>query len=349
MRNRSLSGRIQFHLDARGASLTPKEIAMNWPRLNTRPAIRRRRTFQPSLEQAEGRLLLSASGAITSVQDGQGVVTTCRIAPDHSVWEYDSSGFHSLGGYARSLSAGLDGHGKAEVFVVGGDQGVYVNDQGSGWLQLGGLHALQVSATIYNQVYAIDLNHGVAVNDRSGSGWHGFGGYASQIASDASNGVFVIGGDGSVYQNSYYETYTSNGNPVYSTTGWSDMGGYAKQLSVTDGGQVYVIGGDNSLYHWDPTFGGTPRWDDWGGYVTQISANDRAVYAIGGGGQVYRNSGQGWQGLNGYATALCVPGGGTYFWDGDVQLREPPDEVIVIGTDGNTYEYDTLSSWHKLN
>ncbi len=32
---------------------------MNWPRLNTRPAIRRRRSWRPSLEEVEGRQLLS--------------------------------------------------------------------------------------------------------------------------------------------------------------------------------------------------------------------------------------------------------------------------------------------------
>ena len=36
---------------------------MNWPRLNTRPAIRRRRSWQPNLEEVEGRQLLSAIGA----------------------------------------------------------------------------------------------------------------------------------------------------------------------------------------------------------------------------------------------------------------------------------------------
>ena len=32
---------------------------MNWPRLNTRPATRRRRSWRPSLEEVEGRQLLS--------------------------------------------------------------------------------------------------------------------------------------------------------------------------------------------------------------------------------------------------------------------------------------------------
>src|SRR5208283_4454533 len=36
-----------------------EEISMNWPRLNTRPAIRRRRSWRPSLEEVEGRQLLS--------------------------------------------------------------------------------------------------------------------------------------------------------------------------------------------------------------------------------------------------------------------------------------------------
>ena len=33
---------------------------MNWPRLNTRPATRRRRSWRPNLEEVEGRQLLSA-------------------------------------------------------------------------------------------------------------------------------------------------------------------------------------------------------------------------------------------------------------------------------------------------
>ncbi|HKM52135.1 MAG TPA: hypothetical protein VJY33_01930 [Isosphaeraceae bacterium] len=34
---------------------------MNWPRLNTRPATRRRRSWRPSLEEVEARQMLSAT------------------------------------------------------------------------------------------------------------------------------------------------------------------------------------------------------------------------------------------------------------------------------------------------
>src|SRR5271166_6375320 len=40
-----------------------EEISMNWPRLNTRPAIRRRRSWRPNLEEVERRQLLSAISA----------------------------------------------------------------------------------------------------------------------------------------------------------------------------------------------------------------------------------------------------------------------------------------------
>src|SRR6516165_1478609 len=50
-----------------------EEIPMNWPRLSRRPAPRRRRSWQPNLEEVEGRQLLSL-GYPTALTPPEGLV-----------------------------------------------------------------------------------------------------------------------------------------------------------------------------------------------------------------------------------------------------------------------------------
>jgi hypothetical protein len=110
--------------------------------------------------------------------------------------------FVRLAGQVKQISAGADLAGKPEVFVIGINDLVYVND-GSGYVFLGG-YVKQISATLHNTVYAIGSDN--AAYENTGQGWVNLGrGYVKQISA-ALNGtggqeVFAIGLDDAVYVN----------------------------------------------------------------------------------------------------------------------------------------------------
>ena len=66
--------------------------------------------------------------------------TVFAIGGGNVVYVNHGSGFSPLGGDAKAISAGLDAAGKPEVFAIGRDNAVYVNDDGKGWVDLGGGH-----------------------------------------------------------------------------------------------------------------------------------------------------------------------------------------------------------------
>jgi hypothetical protein len=214
------------------------------------------------------------------------------IAPDDSVEVSFAGGpFNNLGGYAKQVSAGLDNTGSPEVYAIGADNAVWVNDGGK-WVSLGG-YAKQISATVGNTVYAIGVDDSVYVNH--GSGWVNLVHYAKQIsagtAAAGSPEVFAIGGDDAVYAN--------DGS-------WVSLGGYAKQISATTGNIVYAIGSDNAVYEHT---GGI--WTSLGGYAKQISASldvtgTPEVFAIGLDDGLWVNHGS-WTSLGGYVTEVSAP------------------------------------------
>jgi hypothetical protein len=59
------------------------------------------------------------------------------IGADNAVWVNDGSGWVSLGGYAEQVSAGLDAAGNPFVFAIGLNDGLW-SDHGAGWVSLGG-------------------------------------------------------------------------------------------------------------------------------------------------------------------------------------------------------------------
>ena len=248
----------------------------------------------------------------------------------------DDGTFTDLGGYAKQISAGLDANGQPEVYAIGKDDAVYVND-GNGWVDLGG-YAKQISATSNGTVYAIGKDNGVYVNH--GSGWVDLGSYALQISASvdgASNPkVYAIGSDSAVYVN--------DGN------GWVDLGGYAKQISASPGpfdqfvdltagtqavvgdyNTVFAIGKDDAVYVNTNNGGG---WVDLGGYAKQISVGldpdgQAKVYAIGGDNALYINDNTGWIDMGGYVRQIAAP----------PNLVTPinSDAVFAIGSDQAGY------------
>jgi hypothetical protein len=204
------------------------------------------------------------------------------IAPNDTVEVSFAGGpFKNLGGYAKQVSAGLDATGSPEVYAIGADDSVWVND-GAGWVSLH-FYAKQISATVRNTVYAIGTDDAVWVDH--GSGWVHLAVSAKQISAGTDTAgnpeVFAIGYDDAVY--------------VDGTSGIvGRLGGYAKQISATGDNTVYAIGGNNAVFEYTPD-----AWVPLGGYAKQISASLDAsgnpeVFAIGSGDTLWVNHGSGW-------------------------------------------------------
>jgi hypothetical protein len=227
------------------------------------------------------------------------------IGPNDNVEvSVDGGSFTNLAGYAKQISAGLSASGSPEVYAIGADNAVWVNN-GSGWVSLGD-YAKEISASTGARVYAIGTDDAVYayVNFRPPTqppkfGWLRLGDYAQQISAGTNTSgnpvVYAIGSDNAVYEN----TGTPNS--------WTALGGYAKQISSGMNGVVYAIGSDNAVYENTST---PAAWTDLGGYVKQISAStgQSEVYAIGLNDGLWVNSGSGWKSLGGdYVTAVSAP------------------------------------------
>jgi hypothetical protein len=229
---------------------------------------------------------------------GRAHVALYALAPDDTVEvSVDGASFRNLGGYGKQISAGLDASGNPEVYAIGGENAVWLNN-GTGWVRLGG-YAKEISATVDNTYYhigaddAVYLGHGVA-----GTGFIRLGGQAKQISAGADLAghpeVFVIGFNDAVFVN--------NGS------GYVNLGGYVKQISATMHHTVYAIGSNNAVF--ENTGGG---WVALGGYVKQISAaldvrSGPEVFAIGLDDALYVSHGSGFNKLgNAYLTEIGAP------------------------------------------
>ena len=147
--------------------------------------------------------------------------TVYAIESDNSVWSYGGkSGIVHLGGYALDISAGLDANGNPEVYAIGADNSLYVND-GNGFVDLGG-YVKQISATVQGTVYAIGMDDA----SLHGCQWHavftGLGGYAKEISAGLDNNgnpeLFAIGQDNSLYVNH--------------GSGFAALGGYVRDITA---------------------------------------------------------------------------------------------------------------------
>ncbi len=93
---------------------------------------RRRRSFNASLEAVEDRTLMSTLSAISWKSGGVQHSEVFAIGYNNSVsMSKDCGGFVSESGYLTAISAGLDAQGNPEVFGIGGNNAVWVNDNGS--------------------------------------------------------------------------------------------------------------------------------------------------------------------------------------------------------------------------
>jgi Tectonin domain len=273
---------------------------------------RRSRALWTEIESLEGRALLSATSAVAWTAGGVTHSALYAIDQNDAVEvSIDGGSFTNLGGYAKQVSAGLDAFNKPEVYAIGADDAVYVN-KGSGWVSLGGylkaisatventiyaigtdddiylshgtpglgwfntgLKARQISAgtdAIGNpEVYAIGFNNNVYAGNGSGgpAGFADWGGYAKQISATIGATVYAIGADNAVYKD-----HGSGGG-----TGWVSLGGYAKQISAGIDGTfspyVFAIGLNDGL--WANHGSG---WVSLGGYVTDVSGPSIASFGV---------------------------------------------------------------------
>jgi hypothetical protein len=240
----------------------------------------------------------------------------------------DTTGWVSLGGYAKQVSAGLNASGDPVVYAIGADNALYVNRlNGAGWVSMGG-YVKQISASADNTVFVIGQNDDVYVN--SGSGFVSLNLYAQQISAGVDVGkpeVFAIGSNNAVYVH------------LQGNTGWEDLGGYAKQVSAMQGNAVSIINKDDSV-----SYSIGAGWVSLGGYAQQISAGlDPAghleVFAIGADNALYVNheDGTGWHDLGGYAREVAAPAFG---------VGMPGDVAYIIGQNQSGFLYQ--SGFHPL-
>jgi hypothetical protein len=255
----------------------------------------------------EGRSLLSATSAVAWKVGPVIHDALYAIDKNDSVEvSVDGGTFTNMAFPAKQVSAGLDVFNKPEVYAIGFDNAVYVND-GAGFIRLN-FYAKEISATVENTAYAIGLNDDVFVRD--GSVFVDTGLKVRQISAGADSignpRVYAIGFDNHVYV----------GNGSGGVSGFANWGGYAKQLSATVDSTVYAIGSDNAVYK-DSGSGSGTGWVSLGGYAKQISAGIDAafgpfVFAIGLNDGLWSNHGLGWVSFGGYVTDVAGPSIGNF-------------------------------------
>jgi hypothetical protein len=264
------------------------------------------------MESLEGRMVLSATSAVSFVTNGVAHHALYAIAANDTVEvSTDGGPFVNLGGYAKQISAGLDALGRPEVYEIDAHNAVEVtHGPGTGWTNLGG-YAKQISATVANTFYVIGTNDAVFIN--RGAGYTSLGSYAQQISAGAD-----AAGNPEVY-----EIDGSNAVEVNRGAGFKSLGGYAKQISATMNDAVFVIGSDNSVFR---NTGSGSGYVPLGGYAKQISAGLDAlgkpeVFAIGLDDALYVNHGTGFTTLGGFVTEVAAPG---------VSIALPGDVAYVV-------------------
>jgi hypothetical protein len=88
------------------------------------------------------------------------------IGVANGVWLNKGSGWVSLGGYVKQISASIEN----TIYAIGGDNAVYENSSG-GWVELGGYFkqiSTGLNVTSGPEVFAIGLDDALDVNHASG-------------------------------------------------------------------------------------------------------------------------------------------------------------------------------------
>jgi hypothetical protein len=232
---------------------------------------------------SDGRLEVFGIG-----RDNGALFNIWQTAPSAGPW----SGWNSLGGIVKQITATRNGDGRLEVFGIGTDDALYNIWQTapsagpwSGWNRLGG-GVKQITAARNSdgrlEVFGIGTDDALyniwqtAPSAGPWSGWNRLGGGVKQIAAaqnkDGRLEVFAIGTDNALYN--IWQTAPSAGP----WSGWNRLGGVVKQilpLRNSDGRlEVFGIGIDDALYNiWQtaPSAGPWSGWNRLGGIVKQVT------------------------------------------------------------------------------
>ena len=233
--------------------------------------------------------------------------TVYAIGGDNFVYESSRGGpWVSLGGYAKQISASLDSIGRTQVFAIGLNDGLWVND--FSWVSLGTNYVTEVSAPPFAIDLAGNLAYAVA---------QGHGGLLHQGSSFISLGGYI---------------QTLSGSTTNDTNSWAPATRDASSISWASGGRThtafYAIGPNDNV---EESIDGGP-FTNLGGYAKQVSAglnafNQPEVYAIGADNAVWDNQGSGWVSLGGYAKQISATVNNTFYHIGT-------DDAVYLGHGG---------------
>jgi hypothetical protein len=295
-----------------------RALVGSWKRSGKRPAVAR--SYRPSIESLEERLVLSTSSAsIHAVKDlfGESHVFYINKA-DHKFYMHDVHGYHLLSGAytVNSFSAGLDRTGHADVFINDG------------------------------------LNH---MWEWDSSGWHQLNEPERMTGFAAVKGgrLYAVGADRALWQ---YTTPYTIVKPIFNITihigGWVRLDGPGAVMSidaVTDAAgrdAVFAIRGDGSFQErfngaWKKLLADhSIRFGFSAG--TDLSGNADVFVLTLGGNALWRYTNSGWTWLDrddfqtfsqGVTVTLSATDGG---------------QVYFIDNSGRVEKYDALGAWHYL-
>ncbi|MEZ4223011.1 MAG: hypothetical protein R3B13_18855 [Polyangiaceae bacterium] len=235
--------------------------------------------------------------------------------------------WHQQNGCATWLTQRGDGIPPSNVYIAGCEsgadkklyQGQIAGGGGTGWLELPGLTAVQISAWDSGSIWARRSNG--TVHYRTASGWSGpvsFGGgnaCASYIAAAGSNTVYALGCETTPDKSIWWRNTSGN---------WIQLPGAGKQIGFAGTwSSLYVVTSAFRSWRWTGT-----TWELLPGYTFQLSTgrND-AYYAQMFDGWIYKWENQNWQDyfpptpLQGYPTKFFTRQWATdtlnriYVWD----------------------------------
>jgi hypothetical protein len=221
---------------------------------------------RPELEHLEERAVPSVT-TISMVTDNTYNQVAYVVGQANHIWAHDKAGWHDTGGVADpaapQVSASMSKAGKAEVFTIGTDHGLWKYD--GTWHSYAG-YATQISANLLDTCYAIGSGGSVWRFDNS-FGWQSLAGYATDISAGT---TWQVHAGGRVeYDDDLWATDAGYQLWEYGYHGWEAHGGgvLPGTLSASQDGLCFAVGsGDHGVWLYEH------RWVSLGGYMSQVSA-----------------------------------------------------------------------------
>jgi hypothetical protein len=315
--------------------------------------------FRPAVEQLEGRELMSATTSAVSWGPPQAPYSAMFAidSSTHHVVEYwdtnnqaNRSDLSFWGGPAQAsaVSAGLDGQGNPEVYVLGSDHSVWSCHSGAwfpAWSQLASPGwATQISGTRDGYVFAVGPGGNVFENAGSGNAntWQSLGAPSWTIYWGGMQ--FTFSGATQVSAPNRFMVYAiSDNHAIYAyDNGWQliDSGHYFTEIAAGAHATVFAIDYGGALYSVALSRWG-PQWREFnignpesGSRFVDLSVGQNfggfdQLYTVNSWGDAYRLDNYGWQFVDAGVHEIAAADNNTFF---DVGFGSP-------------YEYDPLNNW----